>query len=189
MSQINNEKSNLSKQNNDLSSSIEDLEAKNKKQQEENDVTQLSINDVKAKMLSTNQLLSSLTEENSKTELEINSKTYSSEIDTLQKQIKSLEQKLDGLNSGSATETGTGAGSVLTDPDEKTPLLSIKSSIVKDTSLLQFVFKNLKFKVGNIKLLYRASQNFSPDAFHQAVDGVRNTLTLIQGGKDRKSVV
>ena len=91
MTQINNEKSNLAKQNNDLTSSIEELEGKNKKQQEENDVTQLSINDVKGKMLSTNQMLSKLTDENSKTELEssqleINSKTYTTEIDNLQKQ-------------------------------------------------------------------------------------------------------
>ena len=90
MTQINNEKSNLAKQNNDLTSSIEELEGKNKKQQEENDVTQLSINDVKGKMLSTNQMLSKLTDENSKTELEssqleINSKTYTTEIDNLQK--------------------------------------------------------------------------------------------------------
>ena len=60
MTQINNEKSNLAKQNNDFTSSIEELEGKNKKQQEENDVTQLSINDVKGKMLSTNQMLSKL---------------------------------------------------------------------------------------------------------------------------------
>ena len=179
MSQINNEKSNLAKQNNDLTSSIEDLDAKNKKQQEENDVTQLSINDVKGKMLSTNQMLSKLTDENSKTELdisqlEINSKTYTTEIDNLQKQIKTLQQKLDSINNGSATESGSGSGSgsILTDPDGKTTSLSIDSAIVKEVSSLQFVLNQLTFGVRNIKLLYRASQGFSLESFHQSVDGV-----------------
>ena len=72
-------------------------------------------------------------------------------------------------------------GTILTDQDDKTQL-SIDSSIITDVSKIQFILKNLNFRVGRIRLLYRATQNFSVEAFHQKVDGVGNTLTLIQGG-------
>ncbi len=174
--QLNAEKVNLSKQNTDLSNSIQDYEEKNKKLEQENNANTDTINDIKSKLTSTNEKIAQLTEENNKagleiSNLEINSKSYTAEIEDLQNKIKELEKKLNRINGGGDS------GSILVDPDSKP---SIDSQIINDSSSLRLLMKWLNNDYTSFRLLYRATRDgFSNDKFHMAVDGEKNTLILI----------
>ena len=72
---------------------------KNKQLEQENNANTDTINDIKSKLTSTNEKIAQLTEENNKagleiSNLEINSKSYTAEIEDLQNKIKELELSL-----------------------------------------------------------------------------------------------
>ena len=178
--QLNAEKVNLSKQNTDLSNSIQDYEEKNKKLEQENNANTDTITDIKTRLTAANEKIVQLTEENNKasleiSNLEINSKSYTAEIEELQNKIKELEKKLNNIN----------GGSIQVDPDSKP---SIDSQIIKDSSSLRLLLKWLNNDYTNFRLLYRATRDgFSNDKFHMAVDGEKNTLILISD--DQNNVI
>ncbi len=183
--QLNAEKVNLSKQNTDLSNSIQEYEEKNKKLEQENNANTDTINDIKARLTSTNEKIAQLTEENNKasleiSNLEINSKTYTAEIEDLQNKIKELEKKINNINGGKSSGD---SGSILTDPDAKP--LSIDSEIITNPSSLKLILKWLNNDFSSFKLLYRATRDgFTNRKFHNAVDGETNTIILIRDDSD-----
>lgn len=185
--QLNAEKVNLSKQNTDLSNSIQEYEEKNKKLEQENNANTDTINDIKAKLTSTNEKIAQLTEENNKagleiSNLEINSKTYTAEIEDLQNKIKELEKKINNINGGKSSGD---SGSILIDPDVKPSQLSIDSEIVTDPSSLRLLLKWVNNDFSSFKLLYRATRDgFTNSKFHNAVDGEKNTIILIRDDRD-----
>lgn len=174
--QLTAEKTNLSKQNADLTSSIQDFETKNSQLEEENKANAGSVENIKQKLTETNNKINELTALNEKAtkdiaSMELNAKSYQLEIEELQNKIKELESKI-----------ASGSGNIpINNPSRPGSSVSIDSKIITSPDqvrlLMNWINKGTDY---SFKLVYRATQmGYSPQKFHDAVDGVTHTVTLI----------
>lgn len=174
--QLTAEKTNLSKQNADLTTSIQDYEAKNRQLEEENKANAGNVESIKQQLSATNDKINELTALNEKANkeiasMELNTKTYALEIDELQNKIKELESKI-ASGGGSSNIPIYNPGGLTTSIDSK-----IITSSDQVRLLMNWINKGNDY---SFKLIYRATQmGYSAQKFHEAVDGVSHTVTLI----------